>query len=282
MTMAPGNTTTTQGAHNISMGAVPHPIPVFKDKLEQRKWVLNHMAGVFRVFARKGFTEGSAGHISVRDPVHPNTFWINPLAVHFGMLKASDMIRVDEQGNVIESANPHAPPRAINRAGFMIHSAIHQARPDVNAACHTHSIYGKAYSAFGSCLRMINQDACTFYNAHDVYGDFGGVVLEHEEGLRIAEALGQNKAVILVNHGLLTVGSTVDEAGYLFTLMERSCEAQLLVDAARYHYTSPGEIPHEQAQYTFDQTSDPETLYQEFQPDLEYEVFMSRDKFMDL
>ena len=186
------------------------------------------MAAAFRVFARKGYTEGTAGHISIRDPVDPNTFWINPLGKHFGLLKASDMVHVDHEGNIL----PDGAQVAINAAGFSIHSALHHSRPDVHAACHTHSVYGKAWSAMGKPLAMINQDVCTFYKSHAVYEDFGGVALEAEEGIHISKALGDGKGVILQNHGLLTVGNTVDEAAYLFTLLEKSCQVQLAAQAA--------------------------------------------------
>lgn len=266
----------TQGAHNITIGDVPYPVPKFQNPYDERKWMLEHMAGAFRVFARKDYTEGAAGHISIRDSVDPKTFWINPLAIHFGMLKASDMVQVDEEGNIIGGSR-----KAVNAAGFKIHSAIHKARPDVNAACHTHSIYGKAYSTFGKPLEMINQDACIFYNAHTVYNDFGGVVLEDKEGQQIAKALQNNKAIILKNHGLLTVGSNVDEAAYLFSVMERSCQAQLLCDAAEKNSDKKKQIiPHEDALYTYNHTSDPESLYQEHQPDYEYEVYMSKGDFL--
>lgn len=260
------------GAHNISIGEIPHQIPQFEDPLKKRQWMLEHLAGAFRVFARKDYTEGAAGHISIRDPIDPHTFWINPLGVHFGMLKASDMVHVDEDGNIIGGSR-----RAINAAGFEIHSAVHKARPDVHAACHTHSIYGKAYSAFAKPLEMLNQDACLLYNAHTVYENFGGIVLEREEGLRLAKALGdKNKAIILKNHGLLTVGSTVDEAAYLYTAMERLCQAQLLVDAARREGKQPEIVSHKEANYTFEKASDPDSLYQEFQPDFEYEVYQDK------
>jgi ribulose-5-phosphate 4-epimerase/fuculose-1-phosphate aldolase len=267
-----------QTAQNITLGGdIPFQIPEFTNLEDKRKWMLQHMAGAFRVFARKGYTEGSAGHISLRDPINPDTFWINPLGVHYALLKASDMVQVDEQGNVIGGSR-----RAINAAGFKIHSAIHKARPDVIAACHTHSIHGKAYSSFGKPLDMLNQDVCIFYKAHSVYDDFGGIVLEDEEGGKIAEALGNNKAVILRNHGLLTVGSTVDEAAYLFTLMERSCEAQLLIDAAAAGSgKKPRLVSSQDAEYTYQATSDPDSLYLEFQPDFEYEIAMDNGKFLN-
>ncbi|KAH1707708.1 hypothetical protein KXX40_000503, partial [Aspergillus fumigatus] len=146
---------------------------------------------------------------------------------HFGMLKASDMVQVDENGQVIGGNKT-----AVNVAGFMIHSAIHRARPDVNAACHAHSPAGKAWSTFGRPLDIINQDTCNFWGTQAVYNSFGGVVLGAEEGNRIADSLGQTgRVMVLQNHGLLTTGSTVDEAAYLFTLMERSCEVQLMVES---------------------------------------------------
>lgn len=149
------------------------------------------------------------------------------MGVHFGMLKASDMVQVDEDGQVIGGSR-----RAVNAAGFVIHSAIHRARPDVNAACHMHSPAGKAWSTFGRPLDIINQDSCNFYNTQAVYDDFGGVVLGQEEGKRIVDALGsRGRVIILQNHGLLTTGSTVDEAAYLFTCMERSCGVQIMVES---------------------------------------------------
>jgi ribulose-5-phosphate 4-epimerase/fuculose-1-phosphate aldolase len=138
----------------------------------------------------------------------------------------SDLILVNEAGEVVQGNEP------INAAAFAIHSAIHKARPDVHAACHAHSTYGKAFSAFGRELDMITQDSLRFYKSHGVYKQFGGVVLASEEGERIAEALGSGKAAILQNHGILTVGQTVDEAAFWFLSLDKTCQAQLLVDAA--------------------------------------------------
>ena len=182
------------------------------------------------------------------------------LGMHFGMINVSDLILLDEHGTPVGGAT-HLPA---NAAGFQIHSHLHKRYPHVNAACHTHSKYGKAYSAFARRLEMINQDALNFYrDAHGVYPEYGGVVLEEAEGERLADCLGERgKALILRNHGLLTVGRTVDEAAYLYTLMERSCEVQLMVDAAAENsgkmkvYASD-----EAADLTFNTTSDPVSCY---------------------
>ena len=120
----------------------------------------------------------------------------------------------------------------MNQAAFAIHSQVHAARPDVIAAAHSHSIYGKSWSALGRLLDPITQDSCAFYEDHALFDDFTGVVLDTEEGKRIGVALGESKAVILRNHGLLTVGHSVEEAAWWFITMERTCQAQLLAEAA--------------------------------------------------
>ncbi|OAL04735.1 arad-like aldolase/epimerase [Phaeosphaeriaceae sp. SRC1lsM3a] len=261
----------------ISQGICLPSIPLFSDYDKHRAWMLSHMAGAFRVFARKGFTEGMSGHISVRDPEHPHTFWTNPLGKHFATMKASDMVLVDYDGNVVGGNRS----RPANAAGFLIHSAVHKARPDVTAACHCHGKAGKAWSTFARKLEMINQDVTYFYgDAQAVYHEFGGIVFSEEEGQRLAAALGpKGKGLILRNHGLLTVGETVDEAAYLYTLMERSCEIQLMVEAAAANGLPKVYVDEEAAAYTFKMASDPESLYWEFQPDLEYERELSNDSF---
>lgn len=131
-------------------------IPKFDDFASDRQYQKQHAAAAFRYLARQGYDEGIAGHISLRDPEHHDRFWINPLCKAFSTMKASDLVLVDEQGTILKGGN-QVP---INPAGFMIHSAIHKARPDVNAAVHAHTVYGKAFAAFGVELDMISQDAC--------------------------------------------------------------------------------------------------------------------------
>lgn len=184
------------------------------------------LAAGFRLFSKFGFDEGVAGHITARDPERLDHFWVNPFGMHFGHIRVSDLILVNDKGEVVEGDMP------VNGAAFAIHSQIHAARPDVIAAAHSHSIYGKSWSALGRTLDPITQDVCAFYNDHAVFDDYTGVVLDIEEGKRIAHALADNKAAILRNHGLLTVGHSVDEAVWWFITMERSCQAQLLASSA--------------------------------------------------
>ncbi|WP_409292827.1 class II aldolase/adducin family protein [Peribacillus sp. SCS-37] len=200
--------------------------PVFQTVEEERQHLKQKLAGAFRLFSKFGFDEGVAGHITARDPERKDHFWVNPYGVHFSQIQASDLILCNHEGKVVEGNYP------VNGAAFAIHSQVHAARPDIIAAAHSHSVYGKAWSSLGRLLDPLTQDACAFYNDHSLFDDYTGVVLDTEEGKRIGKALGSHKACILRNHGLLTVGKTVDEAVWWFITMERSCQAQLLAEAA--------------------------------------------------
>ncbi|MDO3509399.1 MULTISPECIES: class II aldolase/adducin family protein [Ralstonia solanacearum species complex] len=211
---------------------LPRP-PRFDTVAQERLHRKQRLAAAFRLFSRFGFDEGVAGHITARDPEVLDSFWVNPFGVHFSQVKVSNLIRCDHHGNVVEGDYP------VNAAAFAIHSRVHQARPDAVAAAHSHSIYGRAWSTLGRKLDPLTQDVCAFYEDHALYDDFGGVVVELDEGQRIAQALGGNKAAILQNHGLLTVGKTVDEAAWWFITMERSCQVQLLAEAAAARTSEP-------------------------------------------
>jgi ribulose-5-phosphate 4-epimerase/fuculose-1-phosphate aldolase len=206
--------------------SAPHTFPQFDSVDDERTYTKQRMAAAFRLFDRFGFSEGVAGHLTARDPADPELFWVNPFGLSFGLIRASDLILVDRDANVVQGDWP------VNPAAFAIHSQVHQARPDVKAAAHTHSTYGRAWSALGRLLDPITQDSCAFFEDHALFDDFTGVVLDTEEGKRIAHALGGSKAVILQNHGLLTVGGSVDEAAWWFITMERTCQVQLLAQAA--------------------------------------------------
>ncbi|KXT14809.1 hypothetical protein AC579_9669 [Pseudocercospora musae] len=235
--------------------------PKFDSLEEERLYRKQHLAAAYRIFAERGFDEGVAGHISVRDPILTDHFWLNPLSMHFSQISVSDLILVNEDGEVVIGDQP------INAAAFAIHSEIHRARPNVHAACHAHSVYGKAFSVFGRELDMITQDSLRFYKDHAVYPQFGGVVLDREEGQRIATHLGDGKAIILQNHGLLTVGETVDAAAFWFISMDKTCHAQLLCDAVeRSSGHQKTYIPDEEARYSYQQVGTPEKGWLAFQP----------------
>ena len=242
---------------------VPRP-PVFGTLAEERRHRKERLAASFRLFSRYGFDEGGAGHITARDPERLNHFWVNPFGMHFGQIRVSDLILVNDQGEVVDDypeANQQSR-REVNLAAFAIHSRIHKARPDVVAAAHAHSLYGKAWSSLGRPLDPLTQDACAFYEDHAVFDDYTGIVEETSEGDRIARALGNKKAAILRNHGLLTVGRCVDEAVWWFITMDRSCHAQLLAEAAG----QPHKIPHETAKHTYTLLGSPLAGWFQFQP----------------
>jgi ribulose-5-phosphate 4-epimerase/fuculose-1-phosphate aldolase len=206
----------------MTLSYLPHFATVEEERLHRKQ----RLAAGFRLFGKFGFEEGVAGHITARDPEHLDHFWVNPFGMPFTHIRASDLIRVNDRGEVVEGE------AMVNTAAFAIHSAVHAARPDVIAAAHSHSIYGKSWSSLGRLLDPLTQDACAFYDDHALFDDYTGVVLDPDEGKRIAHALGERKALILRNHGLLTVGHSVDEAVWWFITMERTCQAQLLAEAA--------------------------------------------------
>ena len=234
---------------------LPKP-PTFATAEEERRHRKQRLAAAFRLFSRFGFDEGVAGHITARDPERLDHFWVNPFGMHFGRIRASDLILVNHRGEVVEGHHP------VNVAAFAIHSQVHAARLDVVAAAHAHSLYGKAWSSLGRLLDPITQDACAFYEDHALFADFTGVVYETSEGERIAKALGGHKAIILRNHGLLTVGHTVDEAAWWFITMDRSCHAQLLAEAVG----TPVKIDPVQAEATKQQIGTHTVGWFQFQP----------------
>jgi len=204
---------------------LPQP-PTFERVEDERLHRKQRLAAAFRLFARYGFDEGIAGHITARDPELADHFWVNPFGMYFGHIRVSDLLLVNHKGEVVEGDKP------VNVAAFAIHSQVHQARPDVVAAAHAHSTYGKSWSSLGRLLDPLTQDACSFYEDHSLFDEYTGVVLDTQEGKRIATALGDRKAAILRNHGLLTVGHSVDEAAWWFITMDRSCQVQLMAEAA--------------------------------------------------
>src|SRR5215475_199003 len=200
-------------------------LPTFDTVEEERLHRKQRLAAAYRLFGKFGFDEGVAGHITARDPERLDHFWVNPFGVNFSHIRVSDLILVNDKGDVVEG------DYGVNTAAFVIHSQVHAARPDVIAAAHAHSIYGKTWSSLGRLLDPITQDACVFYEDHSLFEDFTGIVYETSEGERISRALGERKAVILQNHGLLTVGQSVDAAAWWFISMERCCQSQILAES---------------------------------------------------
>ncbi|MFD0306387.1 class II aldolase/adducin family protein [Streptomyces sp. NPDC127119] len=192
------------------------------------------------LFAALGYSEGIAGHISVTDPGRPGHYWVNPFGLDFDRVRPKDLLLIDPDGRVGSGRG------ALNPSVDPLHGELHRARPDLTAFAHTHSLYGKAWSALGRVLDPITQDACALYGRHHVYEQFDGLVNDRQEGKAVAATLGSGTAVILQNHGFLTGGRSVAEAAWLFVVMERAAKVQLLAEATG----KPVVIPHHVAEPT--------------------------------
>jgi len=230
----------------LESGATFAP-PSFASVAEEREHRKGRLAVAYRLFAQLGYDHWVAGHITVRDPEFAHRFWLNPFGRSWRHLRASDLLLVDLDGNLVEGDG------AVNAAAY---SEIHRARPDVIAIAHAHTRSGRAWSATGRELEPLSQDACAFYGDHARFDDFSGVVYGTDQGGALARALGDKKALLLQHHGLLTVGETVDEAAFWLHLLERCCEAQLLVaslapnpdGSASYRALDPEIAAHTRAQ----------------------------------
>jgi ribulose-5-phosphate 4-epimerase/fuculose-1-phosphate aldolase len=179
------------------------------------------LAAAYRIIARRGLDDGVAGHISLRVPGAPEYFWVNPFGKMFAEVTADNLVLVNKKGEIIDGWP------MINQAGFCIHSAIHHARADVNCAVHTHPPAGSAYSALAALLDPLDQTGCSFFEDHAVYCDYTGIVLDEQQAQDIVAALGDKRALILANHGLLTTGATVEQALLDMIDMERTCAVNL-------------------------------------------------------
>lgn len=227
------------------------------DVAQERLHRKQRLAATFRLFAKLDFDPlAIPGHVTVRDPQWSDHFWVNPLAVNFGLIRVSDLLLVNHKGEIVEGDRP------VNRAAFAIHSAIHKRRPDVNAAAHTHATYGKAFSTLNKPLLPLTQDSTAFYEDHVVFDHYNGVVLSEEEGLGLADALGDKKAAILRNHGLLTVGPTVESAAFWYIAFENAARTQLLAQAAG----TPQPLSHEVAKLTWGQVGTHAGAHYSFRP----------------
>jgi ribulose-5-phosphate 4-epimerase/fuculose-1-phosphate aldolase len=212
--------------NNIVMNAEGIPEAAVRSHEEERLHRKTQLVAAYRLFGKFGFDEGVAGHITVRDPELTDHFWVNPMGVSFKQINISSLLLVNHEGKVVEGAG------LLNGAAFTIHSQIHEARPEVVSVAHSHSVYGKTWATLGRLLDPITQDSCAFYNDHILFDVFNGVVLDMSEGKMLANALGNKKAAILQNHGLLTVGESVESAAWWYITMERTCQAQLMAESA--------------------------------------------------
>jgi ribulose-5-phosphate 4-epimerase/fuculose-1-phosphate aldolase len=203
--------------------------PELTDPDEIRRHRQRRTALAYRLFGALGWGEQGDGHISARDPERADAFWLLRYGVPFREATVHDLVLVGPDGAVIDA---NGGPAEINIAAYNIHWPIHEARPDIVCAAHTHTPYGTPWSANALPFSQIVQEATAFHGCHAVYGGEDVHVTSPAGGARIAEALGDGRAVILRNHGNLTVGPSVDEAVGWFIMMERVAEVHVKAHAA--------------------------------------------------
>lgn len=188
----------------------------------QQEWDLRvELAAAYRLAAMKGWADGVATHISARIPGQ-EVFLINPFGLLFEEVTASNLVKLDLEGNVLQETE-----HSINRAGFVIHSAIHEARPDVGCVMHLHTDEGVAVSALEEGLLPITQSAMLVCD-QIAFHDYEGVSVDLEERERLGEHLGDRNFLMLRNHGLLTVGATVGHAFCRMAALQKACRIQVM------------------------------------------------------
>lgn len=206
------------------------------------------LAVAYRLIAHFQLDDSIFTHISARAPKAEGdeAFLINPFGLRFDEVTADNLVTVDLDGNILRDSYG----AGINAAGFTIHSAIHAARPDAGCVVHTHTVAGVAISSMDEGVLPLNQWSLQFYNRL-AYHDYEGIALNLDERERLVADLGNAKAMILRNHGLLVVGATVGEAFSLMYNLERTCRAQLAILSASGG--TPRPVPAELAEFTAQQ-----------------------------
>jgi len=209
-------------------------VPSVRQRVSDEEWQARvDLAAAYRLAAHYGWTHMINNHISVRVPGTEDQFLLNPYGFLYEQITASSLVKIDVDGRKIDDS-----PYDVNEAGFVIHSAIHMARPDLHAVMHTHTVAGQAVSALDCGILPLNQSAMRFPNRVG-YHDFEGVVCDLDERERIVASLGPHKCLVLKHHGLLTAGANVAEAFNLMYYLEKTCETQMMVLASNQPYTLP-------------------------------------------
>ena len=179
------------------------------------------LAACYRIFAHLGWDEMIYNHITLKVPGEDHAFLINPFGFHFSEITASNLVKIDIDGNKLDDS-----PYAVNKAGFTQHSLFHRVLPDVHAIIHTHTTATMAVSALEGGLQPVNFYACNFIG-QIAYHDFEGITVREEEGPRFLESLGDKRVMMLRNHGPVVMGSTLPEAFIVHWALQRACEIQL-------------------------------------------------------
>jgi ribulose-5-phosphate 4-epimerase/fuculose-1-phosphate aldolase len=203
--------------------------PAVRSDITDEEWQIRcDLAALYRLLAHFRMTDLIYTHLSARIPGPEHHFLINQYGTFFHEMRASDLVKIDLDGDIVDQDERQT--KRVNVAGFVIHSAIHMARPDLLCVIHTHTAAGIAVSAQKKGLLPISQHALKFYG-HLAYHDYEGIAFDRAERDRLIADLGQHKAMILRNHGLLVGGSSVADAFDQIYVLERACQAQIAAQA---------------------------------------------------
>lgn len=195
-----------------------------RDRVSDEEWQMRvHLAACYRLMHVYGMTDMIYNHVTARVPGEPDHFLINAYGYHYSEITASNLHKVNHAGEIIERADTHY---GINHAGYVIHSAVHAARPDVQCVIHSHTRAGVAVAAMKCGLLPISLSALRFMG-HIAYHDFEGTVVHLDEQERLVRHLGEHNAMILRNHGLLTCGPTIAQAFNAHYVLNFSCQIQV-------------------------------------------------------
>jgi ribulose-5-phosphate 4-epimerase/fuculose-1-phosphate aldolase len=207
-------------------------IPSMKDRCTPAEWQARvDLAACYRLVAIYGMSDMMANHISSHVPGEHGAFLINPYGMMYEEITASCLIKVDYEGNILSSPDFGELKYGINKAGYVIHSAVHKARPEIACVIHTHSWASMAVSSLACGLLPLTQTAMRFLKIG--YHDYQGVVLDTAEQASLIEDLGNGEAVVLRNHGVLTVGRSIGEAFNWMHRLELACHSQLAAMACQ-------------------------------------------------
>lgn len=179
------------------------------------------LAACYRIFAHLGWFESIYNHITVRVPGEDNAFLINPYGLLWEEVTASSLVKIDGEGNKVGD-NPYP----VNLAGFTQHSVFHKHLDHAHAIVHTHTADTMAVCSSAGGLRQSNFYSC-FFAGEVGYHDFEGITVRSEEGVRLIEDVGQNKVLLLRNHGPVVMGNTIYEMFLLYYMLQRACEVQV-------------------------------------------------------
>ena len=209
-------------------------VPSKKGRVSDEEWGARvELAAAYRLAAHFGWTHMVNNHISLRVPGTEDQFLINPYNFLWEQITASCLVKIDVNGKRLDDS-----PFEVNKAGFVIHSAIHMGRKDLHCVMHTHTVAGVAVSALDCGVLPLNQGAMRFYN-HIAYHDFEGIARDEDERVTLVRDMGQHKCMVLRNHGLLVSGVNVGEAFNFHYHLEKACQTQMMVLASNQKFSMP-------------------------------------------